>query len=298
MTLKVKPGAEPAERRCGAASGPANGAVPGQHDAVRGRRHDLRRRPAGQFRAVDLATGKRLWTTFEPVIGKEEEETFKGAGSGTAFVVKNGDRFFLFAETGDLIIAKLTPQGYEEMSRAKMLEPTGDGVRPEGGVEPPGVRRQVRLRPQRQGDRLLLAGEGVTGLRVIVGRRGVPASVRTAGRYAPRSPKTTHVAVRHVVASIPSRGTVFPSRLAPPSLPPGGRSHAHPARQPAPLLRRRHPPRNPRRRRPHAARQRVHPAEPARGRGPQARRPPGPGRRRTSSCCTCSAGPPRRTCGT
>jgi hypothetical protein len=42
-----------------------------------------------------------------------------------AFLVKNGDRFFLFNEKGDLIIAKLTPRGYEEISRAHLLEPTG-----------------------------------------------------------------------------------------------------------------------------------------------------------------------------
>jgi outer membrane protein assembly factor BamB len=78
----------------------------------------------GMFRAVELETGKKLWFTFKPVIGKEEEEDFKGAGSGTSFLVKNGDRFFLFSETGDLIIAKLSPQGYEEVSRTKLLEPT------------------------------------------------------------------------------------------------------------------------------------------------------------------------------
>jgi outer membrane protein assembly factor BamB len=79
----------------------------------------------GMLRAVELETGKKLWFTFKPVIGKDEVEDFKGAGSGTAFVVKNGDRFFLFAETGDLIIAKLTPEKYEEVSRAKLLDPTG-----------------------------------------------------------------------------------------------------------------------------------------------------------------------------
>jgi outer membrane protein assembly factor BamB len=79
----------------------------------------------GMFRAVELQTGKRLWFTHRPVIGREEEEDFKGAGSGTAFVVKNGDRYFLFAETGDLIIAKLSPKGYEEVSRAKLADPTG-----------------------------------------------------------------------------------------------------------------------------------------------------------------------------
>lgn len=80
----------------------------------------------GQLRAVELATGKRLWSTFKPVIGEDKEDDFRGAGSGTAFLVKNGDRYFLFAETGDLVIARLTPQGYEEISRAKLVERTNE----------------------------------------------------------------------------------------------------------------------------------------------------------------------------
>ena len=47
----------------------------------------------GMLRAVELDTGKKLWFNFKPVIGKEEEEDFKNAGSGTAFIVKNGDRY-------------------------------------------------------------------------------------------------------------------------------------------------------------------------------------------------------------
>jgi outer membrane protein assembly factor BamB len=78
----------------------------------------------GMLRAVDLDTGKKLWFTYKPVIGKEEAEDYKGAGSGTAFVVKNGDRFFLFAETGDLVIAKLSRQKYEEVGRAHLLDAT------------------------------------------------------------------------------------------------------------------------------------------------------------------------------
>jgi hypothetical protein len=79
----------------------------------------------GMLRAVELETGKKLWSTFKPVTGREEPEDYKGAGSGTAFVVKNGDRYFLFAETGELVIAQLSPKGYEELSRAKLLDPTG-----------------------------------------------------------------------------------------------------------------------------------------------------------------------------
>jgi outer membrane protein assembly factor BamB len=78
----------------------------------------------GMLRAVELDTGKKLWFTFKPVLGREEPEDFKGAPHGTAFLVKNGDRFFLFAETGELIIAKLSREKYEEISRAKVLDTT------------------------------------------------------------------------------------------------------------------------------------------------------------------------------
>ncbi|MCE9568218.1 MAG: PQQ-binding-like beta-propeller repeat protein [Planctomycetes bacterium] len=79
----------------------------------------------GMLRAVELETGKKLWFTFKPVIGKEEAEDFKGAGSGTAFLVKNGERYFLFTETGELAIAKLSPEKYEEIGRMKLLDATG-----------------------------------------------------------------------------------------------------------------------------------------------------------------------------
>ena len=71
----------------------------------------------GQLRCLKVETGQRLWETFQAT-------TSGGAVRwANAFLVKNGSRFFLFNETGDLIIARLTPAGYEEISRAHMLEP-------------------------------------------------------------------------------------------------------------------------------------------------------------------------------
>ena len=35
-------------------------------------------------------------------------------------MVKNGDRFFVFADNGALVIAKLTPKGYDEVSRTQL----------------------------------------------------------------------------------------------------------------------------------------------------------------------------------
>ena len=71
----------------------------------------------GQLRCVRMSDGERLWETFAPVSGKEE-------GSGTAHLVKNGDRFFIFGETGDLVIAKLSPKEYVEVSRTHLVDPT------------------------------------------------------------------------------------------------------------------------------------------------------------------------------
>lgn len=74
----------------------------------------------GCFRAVQLKDGKRLWETFEPTTGNRRGR------HGTAFITKNADRYFLFSETGDLIIAKLSAEKYDEVSRAHIIEPTNE----------------------------------------------------------------------------------------------------------------------------------------------------------------------------
>lgn len=73
----------------------------------------------GDMYAVELPSGKRLWKGMGPIGGERPK------GSETAFIVKNGDRFVFFAETGHLVFGKLTPQGYEEIDRAKVIDQTG-----------------------------------------------------------------------------------------------------------------------------------------------------------------------------
>jgi outer membrane protein assembly factor BamB len=75
----------------------------------------------GNLRAVKLDTGERLWETFQPTTGGDRRTSH-----GNAFITKNGERYFLFSETGDLIIARLSPQKYEEISRAHLLDPTNE----------------------------------------------------------------------------------------------------------------------------------------------------------------------------
>lgn len=72
----------------------------------------------GTMYGVDLRSGERLWETTEPLGVKRAPQ------SGTAFIVKSGKRFFLFNESGELIIARLSRSGYEEIDRAKVIEPT------------------------------------------------------------------------------------------------------------------------------------------------------------------------------
>jgi outer membrane protein assembly factor BamB len=75
----------------------------------------------GQFIAFDPATGQRLWETFSLTTGGSRR-----ASHGTAFLVQNDWRSFIFAETGELILAKLSRQGFEELGRMKVLDPTGE----------------------------------------------------------------------------------------------------------------------------------------------------------------------------
>lgn len=81
----------------------------------------------GLFRAVRIDTGERLWATARPVNGREDEQR-SGANEGATFVTRNGTRFFIFGENGDLVIARLTPQRYDEISRTKLLDPVGVGL--------------------------------------------------------------------------------------------------------------------------------------------------------------------------
>jgi outer membrane protein assembly factor BamB len=79
----------------------------------------------GQFRCLNLKTGERVWETIE--VTKEKARWASG------FIVKNYDRYFINNDRGELIIAKLSPQGYQEVSRTQLIKPTSN----------PGNRREL-----------------------------------------------------------------------------------------------------------------------------------------------------------
>jgi outer membrane protein assembly factor BamB len=72
----------------------------------------------GQLRCLNATNGDRIWETLAATTSDGKETRW-----GNAFIVKNGDRYFLFNEKGDLIIARLSPKGYEELSRAHIIDP-------------------------------------------------------------------------------------------------------------------------------------------------------------------------------
>ncbi len=92
----------------------------------------------GQLRCIKTETGERVWATMQATRGKltPPRVAMNDTPADTerwsnAFLVRHADRYFLFNEQGDLIIAKLTPKGYEELSRAHLLDPTNkDSRRP------------------------------------------------------------------------------------------------------------------------------------------------------------------------
>ncbi len=80
----------------------------------------------GELRCLEAASGDRLW---------EDLTAGPNVRWGTIHMVKNGDKTVMFNELGELVIAKLSPQGFEEISRAKLIEPTKIQLRRRGGEQ-------------------------------------------------------------------------------------------------------------------------------------------------------------------
>jgi outer membrane protein assembly factor BamB len=72
----------------------------------------------GQFRCLRLKTGERVWETLD--VTKEKARWASG------FIVRHGDRYFINNDRGELIIAKLSPKAYQEISRTDLIKPTSN----------------------------------------------------------------------------------------------------------------------------------------------------------------------------
>lgn len=80
----------------------------------------------GQLRCLRLATGERVW--------ESQQATVEKARNVSAFLVRARDRCVIFNDRGELIFARLSPDGYSEMSRTRLIRPTS----------PAGSRREAK----------------------------------------------------------------------------------------------------------------------------------------------------------
>lgn len=79
----------------------------------------------GQLRCLEIHSGKQVWET--------QAVTKERARNASAFLVRQGDRCWINNDRGELILARLSPEGYDEIDRTKLIEPTSK----------PGARREL-----------------------------------------------------------------------------------------------------------------------------------------------------------
>jgi outer membrane protein assembly factor BamB len=98
----------------------------------------------GEFRCISDADGTRIWSS---------EQAVPKARWSTVHFVQNGDDTWMFNERGELLVGQLSPQGYTEISRAKLIEPTLPQLRQRGGVcwsHPAFADRKIFLRNDKE----------------------------------------------------------------------------------------------------------------------------------------------------
>lgn len=69
----------------------------------------------GALRCLDVEAGERVWEAYEAT---GYDRWWNG------FLVPHEDHVFIHNEQGELIVAELTPEGYHEISRGLLVEPT------------------------------------------------------------------------------------------------------------------------------------------------------------------------------
>lgn len=80
---------------------------------------------SGLMRCVDAETGDRVW---------EDATATSQVRWGTLHMVRNGEKVWIFNDRGELIISRLSPQGFQEISRAELIGPTTGQLRRRDGV--------------------------------------------------------------------------------------------------------------------------------------------------------------------
>jgi outer membrane protein assembly factor BamB len=69
----------------------------------------------GELRCLDLKSGDRIWEDLSAVNPNRW---------ANIHFIQNGELTYMFNENGELIVSQLSPKGFQEISRAKLINPT------------------------------------------------------------------------------------------------------------------------------------------------------------------------------
>ncbi|MCF8224758.1 MAG: PQQ-like beta-propeller repeat protein [Bacteroidales bacterium] len=79
----------------------------------------------GEFRCLDLESGDRIWT----------DSTLVPYGRwSNAHLIQQGDKIWGFNELGELILGKVSPEGFSDLGRVQLIKPVRVSPNPRGGV--------------------------------------------------------------------------------------------------------------------------------------------------------------------
>ncbi len=79
----------------------------------------------GVLRCLRLDTGEQLW---------EDRSAVPESNWATIHMVRNIDNIWMFNERGELIISRLSPEGFHQISRSRLIDPTTAQLSQRGGV--------------------------------------------------------------------------------------------------------------------------------------------------------------------
>jgi outer membrane protein assembly factor BamB len=79
----------------------------------------------GELRCLDAKTGDRIW---------ESQQAVPRERWATIHMVKHGEDIWMFNDRGELLITRLSPECFKELSRTKLLDPTTEQLRRKDGV--------------------------------------------------------------------------------------------------------------------------------------------------------------------
>lgn len=74
----------------------------------------------GELRCLDIKTGDRIWESLDATPNERWSNIH---------MVRHQDKIWMFNELGELIISKLSPEGFHEVSRARLIEPTTEQLK-------------------------------------------------------------------------------------------------------------------------------------------------------------------------